>query len=119
MHLLLSRRRSIFTCHSVDGDDPLLSKFADIHAVDKFAISNRFSQGALVESPQFGTGDYRSLWVLVQSFSSFGLLIAAHPCRVQSKFKVIDFMSVTAGDHQLKPPAQRRHPFYRNLAVVG
>ena len=66
-----------------------------------------------------GTRDSRSLWVLVQSFSSFGLLIAAHPGRVQSEFKVIDFLSVTAGDHQLKPPAQRRHPFYRNLAVVG
>ena len=65
------------------------------------------------------TGDYRSLWVLVQSFSSFGLLIAAHPGRVQSEFKVIDFLSVTAGDHQLKPPVQRRPPFYRNLAVVG
>ena len=65
------------------------------------------------------TEDSQSLWVLVQSFSSFALLIAAHPCRVQSEFKVIDFLSVTAGDHQLKPPAQRRHPFYCNLAVVG
>ena len=65
------------------------------------------------------TRDSRSLWVLVQSFSSFDLLIAAHPRRVQSEFKVIDFLSVTAGDHQLKPPAQRRPPFYCNLAVVG
>lgn len=69
--------------------------------------------------PYHGTEDSRSLWVLVQSFSSFDLLIAAHPCRVQSEFKVIDFLSIAAGDHQLKPPAQRRRPFYCNLAVVG
>lgn len=91
---------------------------------ENFSSSLSYHAGAAISTglkvlAYHGTRDSRSLWVLVQSFSSFALLIAAHLRRVQSEFKVIDFLSVTAGDHQLKPPAQRRHPFYRNLAVVG
>ena len=99
-------------CHTRSGT-------ADVPAARTAPGSTPHPGICATASTYHGTEGSRSLWVPVQSFSSFDLLIAAHPCRVQSEFKVIDFMSVTAGDHQLKPPAQRRHPFYRNLAVVG
>lgn len=99
--------------------DGLVESSANLGVVSVDEDMVRFTVFARSSVAYHGTEDSRSLWVLVQSFSSFDLLIAAHPRRVQSEFKVIDFLSVTAGDHQLKPPAQRRHPFYRNLAVVG
>ena len=48
-------RLPILPPHGLHGNDPLLTGFAGVYAVDQFAIGNRLAQRAFVQSPKLGS----------------------------------------------------------------
>ena len=75
---------SVFPFHGFDGNDPLLTEFANVNTVDKLSVSNRFAKRTFIQPPKLGSITERH-----QSVERGVHLHTVFPELVAGKIKVI------------------------------